>query len=201
MSVLEKISDLCGKQVADILGNPAEKLHWRLHEIDWNHKGIPVARADLDWIDKRYLENEDEFPFWQFSVSKALGRVVGFWDERGVFNLVLLDPSHNMQPAKYSDYKTREAPIGKGEFEVAIAHIEAKIAGCGDGCQCRSLYSDIQASLTHRLEFSAMLVAMPDELFGRVSLIIQSGAANCVSELLELAIEGLGDVPNAPVGV
>ncbi|RJF74090.1 hypothetical protein D4Q52_13065 [Rhodopseudomonas palustris] len=191
VSVLEKISDLSAKQVSEVLSTPAEKLRWRLHEIDWSHRSIPIRRSDLNWIDKKYLDNDDEYPFWQFSVSKALGRIVGFWDERGIFNIVLLDPSHNIQPSAYSDYKTREAPIGKGEFEIAITEIEARIGACGQDCRCRGLYDQIQSSLTHRLQFSTMLVAMPDALFVRVSGVIQEGLADCVSDLLEIAIDEL----------
>jgi hypothetical protein len=188
VSVLEKISELSSKKVSDVVESPAEKLRWRLHEIDWNHRGIPIERADLNWIDKKYLSNSEEYPFWQFSVSKALGRVVGFWDERGVFNVVLLDPAHNIQPSAYSDYKTREALVAPGEFEIAITQIEARIGNCGDSCQCRGLYQHIQSALTHRLAFSTMLVSMPDYLFERVSRMIAQGTANCVSDLLELAV-------------
>ncbi len=191
VSVFEKISDLCTKKVSDVLGSPAEKLRWRLHEIDWNHRGIPIQRSDLNWIEKKYLDNEEEYPFWQFSVSTALGRIVGFWDERGVFNAVLFDPSHNIQPSAYSDYMTREAPIAKGEFEIAIWHVESSIIACGDNCRCRGIYAAIQAQLTHRLHFSTLLVSMPDALFTRVTRIIEAGAANCVSDILEIAVAQL----------
>ncbi|MGX1323727.1 hypothetical protein AB7M17_007180 [Bradyrhizobium sp. USDA 377] len=188
VSVLEKISDLSSKKVSDVLETPAEKLRWRLHEIDWNHRGVPIKRSDLNWIDKKYLDNDEEYPFWQFSVSTALGRIVGFWDEKGVFNVVLLDPAHNIQPSAYSDYKTREAPIAHGEYQIAITQIEARITACGEVCQCRGLYQHIQSALTHRLPFSTMLVSMPDKLFTRISDLIARGAANCVSDLLEIAV-------------
>jgi hypothetical protein len=50
-------------------------------------KNIPIQRIDFDWIERKILENEDEYPFLQFQVSTALGRVVGFFDKRGMITL------------------------------------------------------------------------------------------------------------------
>lgn len=59
----------------------------------------------MSWIYKDYLENEEDFPLYQFQISMANGRVVGFFDENWVFNIVLVDPNHNMQPSKDYDYR------------------------------------------------------------------------------------------------
>jgi hypothetical protein len=52
-------------------------------------------------------------------------------------------------------------------------------------------YATIQAQLTHRLQFSTLLVSTPDALFARVTSIIELGAANCVSDILEIAVTEL----------
>lgn len=54
---------------------------YRFHPIDWAAKNIPIQRMDFDWIERKILENVDEYPFLQFQVSTALGRVIGFFDE------------------------------------------------------------------------------------------------------------------------
>lgn len=191
ISLLEKLAALSAKGVSEVMTNPAEKKRWRLHEINWDHSAIPITRADLNWVERKYLENEDEFPFWQFSVSLALGRIVGFWDEEGTFNIVLLDPSHNIQPSAYSDYKVRPAPIAQGEFSEAALRIDLAIAGCGDGCGCKALYGQIQQSLTYRLDFSTMLVCMDDATFDLVATLIANGAVRNAGELMQLGVDAL----------
>lgn len=192
VSLFDRLSVLSSKTISEVLANPREKQLWRMHEINWNLPGIPIKLQDLHWIERKYLDNQTEYPLWQFSLSTALGRVIGFRDELNVFNIVLIDPSHNMQPSSFSDFKPRPAHIADGEFQRAIAHIEASISGCGDGCGCRNLYSAIQKGLTQRLNFPAMLVSMPERLFSLVAVAIQDGTANCVSDLLEIAVDHLG---------
>ena len=77
----------------------------RFHQINWGQKNCPMSREELDWLPKGYLDNADSFPMCQFQISMALGRIVGFWDENNVFNVVLLDPLHNIQPSKDYGYK------------------------------------------------------------------------------------------------
>lgn len=191
VSVLEKLGDLGKTTVADVIGNPSQKLRWRLHEIDWNHRGTPIKRSDLDWLAATYLKNEAEYPLWQFQVSTALGRVIGFWDELGSFNIVLLDRMHNLQPSSYSDYKLRAAPIALGEFASAIQIVEAQISTCGADCGCRQLYPKIQSALTHRLAFETMLVPMTNEMFNSISEALKRGLADCIGDILDVGLKTL----------
>ncbi|MBF4426241.1 hypothetical protein, partial [Vibrio anguillarum] len=78
VSLLEKLRELCGKKVEDFISNEGEKGSWRYHKINWNQKNIPIQRGDLEWVDKVYRDNPDDYPLLQFQVSTALGRVVGF---------------------------------------------------------------------------------------------------------------------------
>ncbi|MFH4782639.1 MULTISPECIES: hypothetical protein [Vibrio] len=105
VSLIEKLKDLSGKDVKSFVSTGEQRDAWRYHNIDWNQTNIPIQREDLDWLDKDYRENEAEYPIVQFQVSQALGRVVGFWDENSVFNILLLDPLHNIQPSKRYNYK------------------------------------------------------------------------------------------------
>jgi len=96
----------------------------RIHNINWSAKSVPIKRSDLNWIDKDYLNNEEEFPIMQIAVSRAEGRLVGFFDEQNAFQIVLLDPLHNAQPSKYNGYKVRLCkPLG---CELSTVMHEAK---------------------------------------------------------------------------
>ncbi|WP_406825429.1 hypothetical protein [Pedobacter sp. KACC 23697] len=108
VSLIDRLTELCKKEWASFEKDYVEKKAFRYHAIDWGSKNIPIQRGDLNWIDKHYLENEEDFPMFQFHVSKALGRVVGFWDGYHVFQIVLLDPEHNIQPSNYNAYKIRD---------------------------------------------------------------------------------------------
>lgn len=107
-SLLDKLAALSDEEVEKFICD-SEKLNvWRYHKIDWGQKNIPVQWKDLHWLPKNILDNEKEYVLVQFQVSMALGRVVGFWDKDYIFNIVLLDPYHNIQPHK--DYNYRVDP-------------------------------------------------------------------------------------------
>ena len=59
-----------------------------------------MKRQTWDQVDSVYLDNPEDYPWQQFQITRANGRVIGFWDEYHVFQVVLLDPEHNMQPCK-----------------------------------------------------------------------------------------------------
>lgn len=90
---------------------------YRYHIISWDAKNCPLERNSFDWLDKVYLENETEYPFCQFHISKAKGRIIGFWDENNVFQILLLDPLHNMQPSKKVEYELRDSFPAMSELD------------------------------------------------------------------------------------
>ena len=93
----------------------------RYHKVNWGQCNIPIQRSDLEWLPKNYLNNEEEFPIYQFSISQGQGRIAGFWDENKIFNIVLLDPYHNLQPVKKYDYKVTPTVEQLGEHELLVA--------------------------------------------------------------------------------
>lgn len=97
---------------------------YRLHEIKWDQPNIPMKRSDFGWVEKAYLENDQDYPFVQFSISRSKGRVIGFFDETSsVFFVLLLDPKHNMQPTKDHGYKVDKTVMADSELELLKARI------------------------------------------------------------------------------
>ena len=112
ISLLEKLQELSNYDVNLLAVNIPLKNANRYHIINWDAKNIPIKRSDIDWIEKDIIDNEEDFPFFQFQLSKALGRIVGFWEsDYSTFNIVLLDPKHNLQPSKRFDYKVDNTSI------------------------------------------------------------------------------------------
>jgi len=104
ISLLARLKEISQIERDRFLSDFPQHGNIRYHKISWDSKNVPISRSDLNWIDKDYLENEEEFPMLQFHISQALGRIVGFWDENNIFQIVLLDPLHNIQPSKRNDY-------------------------------------------------------------------------------------------------
>jgi len=191
-SMLDRLAELSKKTIASTNANPTEKLAWRLHEIDWNSKGVPIKRDQLDWIDSVYLANEAEYPIQQFQITKALGRVIGFFDERRIFNVVLLDPMHNMQPSKYSDHKVRATSVSETVSATLIRFVESKLAGCKEAnCVCRTEYVAFQTTLSNDDGGTTLLVHVSQELFGRIGNCISGGVADSIAGIIEASIDAL----------
>lgn len=92
----------------------ADSMHF--HSVDWDAKNIPVKIEDLLQLLVND-ENKEEVIFYQCAVSLSKGRFVGFLFESNVFEIVLLDPNHNIFPCKKTDYKVRETKIGLSEYD------------------------------------------------------------------------------------
>jgi hypothetical protein len=150
VSLLEKLQELSNYDVNLLVVNIPLKNANRYHIINWDAKNIPIKRNDIDWIEKEIIENEEDFPFFQFQLSKALGRIVGFWEsDYSTFNIVLLDPKHNLQPSKKYDYKVDKTNILECEYTSLLVDID-RIKGlkCNDvDCKCKDELNRIGTNL------------------------------------------------------
>lgn len=104
-SFLSRLKDLSGEDMNRFLQDHVMRQSWRYHPIDWTAYNIPIQKKDLKWLPADIIEN-DEIEIFQFHVSKALGRIIGFHYEN-IFYIILVDPMHNIQPSEYNDYKIR----------------------------------------------------------------------------------------------
>lgn len=159
LSVLYRLQELSSFRVTEL--RDGHGLHCgtlRLHAINWNGRNVPLSPDDLDWIDPLYRGSED-FPIIQIAVSKAVGRLVGFHDEEGIFQIVLLDPLHNAQPSKFNDYKVRlSKPLGCEitalRHEVGQVMARSRERGCG--CD-----ADLAAALEWRRDQRGHAIVIP----------------------------------------
>ena len=138
ISLIDRLQELSSKTREVFLRDITEKQNFRYHEIDWNGTNVPIKREDLNWIDTAYLYNKEEYPFVQFHISLALGRVVGFWDENHVFQIVLLDPLHNIQPSKRYAYKVDDTHFMSSQISSLLVDIQKIKAKIKEGCSCET---------------------------------------------------------------
>lgn len=174
VSFLDKLQELSKYNIDEFRSNPSLTSNWRYHPIDWGKKNVPIERSTCTWVDSDYLNNEEEFPFVQFQISMALGRVVGFWDDLGVFNIVLLDPLHNIQPSKDYAYTVNPcSPLSCNYSDLLSEIDEVKRHQCSqEDCKVHVKIQNIGVNKRHK---SLILIEMDQDTEERVRSILASG--------------------------
>lgn len=155
VSLLERLRDLSKEDIDTFFKDHRTKEANRFHKINWDAQNIPIKRSDIDWIDKNIIDNDEDYPFFQFQISSGLGRVIGFWNEDyRYFNIVLLDPKHNLQPSKNYNYRVDMTTIEYCELTSLLMDID-RIKGSKcliDGCHCKDEMNKLPTKL-HRGRF------------------------------------------------
>lgn len=191
VSLLERLQELSTTKIEQLLRDHAHKQSIRYHEIDWSHQGTPLGRSDFTWLDARYLGNVEEFPFIQVHISKAKGRIVGFWDENWIFNILLVDPRHNIQPSKYSSYQLRESPPCNNENMVILSKVMDCILRCKPNRAECPITSLIDGQITYPESEVVIFHSVSEDLLNKMSQVFQAGVANSPSEILDYGVNEL----------
>lgn len=118
IGLLERLAVLSKMTPKQVLEENAGSDSLRCHKIDWSAKGVVAKRTDFDWLPPVILDNEDEFPLMQFSISTGTGRFVGFFDNNSAtFNVIVLDPNHNIQPSRKHGHQIIATAIGVSQYD------------------------------------------------------------------------------------
>jgi len=177
VSLLNQLKDLSKVNRKDVLESTAFKKAYRYHKINWKQKNIPIARKDLNWIDKDYLDNEEEYEMYQFQISMALGRIVGFWDENLIFNIVLLDPLHNIQPSSYNAYKVNDTSILTCQYSSLLHDIK----------KAKSL-EEVKSCPTNYNHTDVMMHFVSEKVSSEIQSLLDEGVVNSIEDILELGL-------------
>jgi hypothetical protein len=199
VSLLDQLKSLSQETVEDIRrgGDSRKAKVLRYHEINWSQPNIPIKRQDFDWLPEDFLDNEAEFPFFQFQISTGKGRIVGFWDDAEIFNVLLLDPRHNLQPSKDFNYRVDPCAPMRNQFEelehvLQVFHAEAE-KGCATHPEClartrlRELRGDSSGSL---------VITVSQEQWQDVSGLIKAGTIESIDDLFAFAVLMAEEQPN-----
>ncbi|MGY3578923.1 hypothetical protein [Bradyrhizobium sp. USDA 4504] len=187
-SVLTRFTEVSSLHVEDSLaGSYGSSL--RCHPIDWHAKNIPISKDDIDWIAEYATE---ELEFMQFSISTGRGRVVGFFDDEQIFNVVLLDPMHNIQPSKKHNYQVRATYIAQCAITKLSVTFEKVITGCPH--LSPEQQSEMLATLkVQNLKYfdAAVHLSISDGHLQKAYEFARLGVITDLGELLEATIDGL----------
>ena len=136
VGLIERLNTLSKLSKDEVLKENAGSKALRCHEIDWTIKNIPIQRKDLDWLPDKILSNDQEFPIMQLSISNGTGRIVGFFDSNPqTFHIILLDPHHNIQPCKKTNYQIQPTTQGISQYDELLNKLEkikSIITACTD---------------------------------------------------------------------
>lgn len=165
---------------------------YRYHIINWNAKNCPLIRDQFDWIDLVYLNNEIEYPLCQFHISKAKGRIIGFWDENNIFQIVLLDPLHNLQPSKKVNYELRDTFPVMSEFDSLQLDLQNILSKPCNHNDCTT-YAQLKNLPTGFTNINIVLAHLDDSFFEEYAKILPSKTIN---QILEAGILYYSENPN-----
>jgi hypothetical protein len=161
----------------------------RYHEINWSQRNIPLQRHDFDWLPGDFLNNEAEYPFYQFQISTGNGRIVGFWDDEDVFNMLLLDPRHNMQPSNDFNYRVDPCNSMRNQFEQLEHVFHVFRAETENGCAAQPNCLARTRLLELRGDSSGSLViTVSQDHWQDISSHIKAGTIASVDDLFAFAL-------------
>lgn len=186
VSLLTRLSEVSHLHVEDALaGAYGDAL--RCHPINWAARNIPIARTDIDWLGDF---TSDDIEIVQFSISTGRGRVIGFFDASNIFNVILLDPLHNMQPTKKHNYQVRASYIAQCAITRLSVTFENIIA------KCPHLTIPQQTEMLQRLrdlnlQYSdaAVHLSISDGHLQKAYGLARHGIIDNLGELLEASID------------
>jgi hypothetical protein len=195
VSVLERLKQLSADYVETVLKNHAMKGQLRFHAIDWQARNIPIEQRDIPGLPAHYVDNP-EFALHQFQVSTGKGRVVGFFDENWIFNVVLLDPLHNLQPSKNFDYAVNPCWPLSCELTGLREGIKQRIAQChANGCVAAKQVSDLAHNHDQHVEqFEILMVKVTDQ--GQLQWaknLVAEGKVETLADIFEAGLISIDD--------
>lgn len=161
----------------------------RYHDIDWNSKNIPIKRDDINWLPSEILNNEEEFPIVQISISTGTGRIIGFFDSgSSVFHIVMLDPYHNLQPSKSSNYQTQPTHEGYSQYDNLLCKLDkvkSIVSSCPRDCKLNNHIKVMDA-----LHSNIVYFGLDDEFYKEYQTILEN---HSISDIIEAGIAYFND--------
>ena len=190
-SLLARLQALSAEDIEDFLCSGQKRDSLRYHRINWDQKNIPVGIKDLDWVPSTYRDNQEDYPLVQFSVSTSLGRVVGFWDENDVFNVVLLDPHHNMQPCESTGHRVTDCAPRKCDYTNLIISLDTVVKDCcqKNECSCDGLLSRVKTRRDILHDLHVVMVKVPEQDMLDVHFLKENGHAGSFYEIFKRGLE------------
>lgn len=192
-SLLERLKAFSKEKVSRFLDDYAYRKQARIHVVNWDGRNVPISRSDLTWLPDEIRSNEEDFPIIQLQLSTGLGRLHGFFDSDYCFQIVLLDPMHNLQPSDYNDYKIRPTIASQCEFSALMAEVDAlKDVRCQLGADCMVANSIHDIDSRFRRERHIIVAGIDSDLSEQLHLLCTKRGMS-ISEVIAHGIVFFGE--------
>lgn len=191
VSFLDKLQTLSEEDIDIFFVDSAKRNAYRYHPINWSQKNIPLQRKDFDWLNRVYLQNEEDYPFVQFQISQALGRIVGFFDERKIFNILLLDPLHNIQPTKFYNYRVDPCDPLPCQHTLLLDKIDKLVpiktaSKCDQECD---LFREVKSIRAEFMPINIVMFSVEDIDIQDAQELTENGTCRSYAEIFQVGLE------------
>jgi hypothetical protein len=157
VGLIERLKTLGKMTPEQIFENNKGNKSLRCHPINWESKNVPIKRNDLTWLPSEILNNEEDFPIVQLSISNASGRIIGFLDrDSSIFHIVMLDPHHNIQPSKKTNYQIQPTTNGLSQYDDLLSKLDklkSIVSSCKTNCELHNHIQVIDSQHDHIIYF------------------------------------------------
>ena len=185
VGLVERLRTLGNMTPQEVLEENKGSIALRCHPIDWKAKNIPVQRNNLDWLPTEILNNEEEFPMMQFSISRSTGRIVGYFDrDPSIFHIVLLDPNHNIQPSRKTNYQIQPTTKGISQYDDLLNKVE-RIKKIIEECPDKSCKLHAHMAAIEELHDNIVYIGLDKDFYSTYQEILQ---VHSLREILEQGI-------------
>lgn len=177
---------MCKMTVEEFKQSSSLRDQFHYHELVWT--SAPIDRAEFNWVDANIIENPEEFPFFQFSISAGTGRVVGVFD--GVtFYILLLDPMHNIYLTHHSNYKVSPTTVGKCQFTQLVEKTEQIVSyAVGNGFTFPTHILDGDIASLPAVYGNVLIVRICDATVQNINELVVGGVLESSGEFVREAI-------------
>ena len=196
VDLLEILRDLSSKLIDDVRLDSAAKQAHRFHVINWENCSISKE------VFYRYVPTEyqtEDTDIIQFQIQKSKGRVIGFFDFESVFQIVLLDPEHNMQLTRYDNYTTIKTENLANSYDGLMAKFALISKKCENSSPkgAKWLIDEVKSILEkEKYSSECKMITIGKEFFDDINEILQlnpeyESLDMVIYEALDLLKEGL----------
>jgi hypothetical protein len=187
VSLLARLSDLSNKKLSEFMKDRSAQSTsgYRFHPINWGQKNIPIQRGQLDWLPSDYKNNDTEFPIYQFQISQSTGRVIGFFDEHWLFNILLLDPLHNMQPSQSYGYSVDQCSPMACDYTRLNATLNIVHSATCENTECGYRHAISNCDISLQYTENALIHYVGDDVAVNAQELVDNGTAATFSDIFE----------------
>lgn len=188
-SLIQRLRDLGKESIQSLI--ESKGAHFHPVGFEQSHKDCPITRQQaLEMIPEAY---QDDCVFYQFALSASTGRVVGFFDDRQSFQIILLDPKHNIYPYYKHEVRVDSTLMSKTDY-IGLINLLDDLRDsqlCGDSCEVKQLLRTIPEYRMGKADTITLMVQISLQDLETLQILLESKYLSIQELLLQNLIHFL----------